>query len=150
MSPLNTLFLIIGSCVFLIVVWTFNPMGLRVHRLFPSAKIRDVYESPFVPAFMEPYVKFSDDLYDGRYLEIEISDKTVDLNQLRGIPWCFLSLHRCRLSDLSLLKEMNILESHNDVYFDDCDISGVPRGEFTAGFYSYPADPKHFTFSKPP
>jgi hypothetical protein len=120
MSAQNTLLLIVGICVFLIVAWTVNPMVWRVQRLFPSATISDLY------------------------------DATVDLNQLRGIPWCFLKLHRCRISDLSILKEMNILDSHCDVYFDDCDISAVPHTQFTPGFYSLPKDPKHFTFDKPP
>jgi len=150
MSAQNTLLLIVGICVFLIVAWTVNPMVWRVQRLFPSATISDLYEGPIVPAFLHPYVKNPNDLYENRYLNIEISDATVDLNQLRGIPWCFLKLHRCRISDLSILKEMNILDSHCDVYFDDCDISAVPHTQFTPGFYSLPKDPKHFTFDKPP
>jgi hypothetical protein len=107
-------------------------------------------------------VKDPNDLYENRYLDIEISDATVDLNQLRGIPWCFLKLHRCRISDLSLLREMNILDSHCDVYFDDCDVSAVPRTQFAPfdqrpddphpppQFYSFPVDPKHFSYDRPP
>ncbi len=133
-----------------------------VHSRFPSAKVSDLYEGLLVPAFLHPYVKAPNDLYENRYLDIEISDATVDLNQLRGIPWCFLRLHRCRISDLSLLREMDILDTHDDVSFDDCDLSAVPRNQFTplAGrpgdphpppqFYSYPADPKHFSYDKLP
>ena len=152
MSGRNTLLLIVGICVFIIIAWTFNPMLWRVQSRFPSAKVSDLYESPFVPAVLQPYVKFSDDLYEGRYFAIEISDATVDLNKLRGIPWCFLRLHRCRISDLSLLKEMNIFDSHCDVSFDDCDVSAVPRNQFAPSgppplpqFFSFPADPKHFS-----
>jgi hypothetical protein len=73
MSARNTFFLIVGSCVFIVVAWTANPMVWRVERLFPSATVTDLYDYP-VPAFLHPYVKFSDDLYEGRYLKIEISD----------------------------------------------------------------------------
>jgi hypothetical protein len=162
MSVRNTLIMVVGICVFLIAAWTVNPMVWSVHRRFPSAKVSDLYENPFVPAFLHPYVKDPNDLYENRYLDIEISDATVDLNQLRGIPWCFLKLHRCRISDLSLLREMNILDSHCDVYFDDCDVSAVPRTQFAPfdqrpddphpppQFYSFPVDPKHFSYDRPP
>jgi hypothetical protein len=162
MSVRNTSLVIVGLCASVIVAYTFNPMVWRVRLLFPSAKVTDLYDDPLVPAFLHSRLKDPNDLYDGKYLAIEISDTTVDLNKLRGIPWCFLRLHRCKISDLSILREMNILETNCDVYFDDCDLSGVPRTQFRRidppsedphppdDFYSFPADPKHFTYNKPP
>ena len=150
------LYLILGIVVLGIVAWTFDPKAWLVRLRFPSARVMDLSDYGYsVPAFLHAYLKRSDDLYDGTYLWIEISNRTVDLNQLRGIPFCFLILHRCKISDLRLLREMNIVETNRVVSFDDCDLTAVPRTQFGSGgpgrdFYQIPADPKHFTDSNGP
>ena len=149
-----------GLIVLVIGAWTFDPMVWLVYWRFPSAKVKSYYEYGWlVPGLLHTYIR-PNDLYDGTYLDIEIWDSTVDLNRLRGIPFSWVRLHRCKVSDLSLLREMDILELNREVSFFDCDLSAVPPEQFLGFgpydgrsprlFYGAPRDPKHFSFDKAP
>ena len=65
----------------------------------------------------------ANDLYDGSYLHVELSDQTVDLNQLRDVPFFLLVLNHCRVTDLSPNEDMHL--GNRSIAFKDCDLSAT-------------------------
>jgi hypothetical protein len=101
------------------VVW-------RVHHHYPTAVVRpapvnspDLHWGDFVRLLGIRFRAGSE------YISIRISDQTVDLDDFRGMSISFLTLTRCRLSDLRPI----LSKYHGDIALEDCDLSGVPADQ---------------------
>ena len=107
--------------------WTFDPMVWRVHHRYPNAVITDCHDWFFLPAFLHAYITPSDSLYGG-YLEVELTNESVDLSKFRDVPFFLMSLKHCRVVG-PLYRGENVFigskGAHEDIMFQDCDFSGV-------------------------
>lgn len=140
----RNLFIIVASVIGLALGWTFDPLVWRVRLRYPSANITDCHEYGFfAPAFLHSRITTADDLYDGAYLHIEISDKSVDLNQFRDVPFFFLVLKRCKLTDIRLIQDTQL--GHRGIWFQDCDLSAIHDLPFRGI-----ADTRHVTLETDP
>jgi hypothetical protein len=117
----------------------FDPIAWRVRFRFPSATVSDCHDYYWLlPGFLHSRVIPTDDLYDGTYLRVELSDQTVDLNQFRDVPFFLLVLNHCRITDLSPINDMHL--GNRGISLHDCDV----RTTSAAGRLS---DPRHATYS---
>jgi hypothetical protein len=128
--------IIVGLIAFALV-WSYDPNTWRIRSRFPTAKVTDCYDyGLLVPAFLHAAWIPRNDLYEGYYLEIQISGTTVDLRQFHDIPFFLISLDHCKVTNLP--SPPLTYESHRDVLFHDCDFSGLPASELTA--LTFPKD----------
>jgi len=119
--------ILVPAGLVIFAIWTFDPMVWRVHHRFPGAKITDVYEVPFVPAILHAYWTPPHSLWGG-YLEIELADQTVNMDQFRDVPFFLLTLKRCRIVGAMFTGETLStanLGMHEDIMFEDCDFTGA-------------------------
>ena len=124
--------------VALVVAWLFDPVAWLVRVRFPSATVSDFHAYRWIlPGFLHSRVTPPNDCYDGTYLDVELSDRRVDLNRFRDVPFFLLVLNRCTVADLGPVDEMHL--GNRGIYFKDCDLSATSA----AGRFE---DPKHVTF----
>ena len=108
----------------LVAVWMIDPVAWRVRLRFPSVSVSDCHDYYWLlPGFLHSRVHPANDLYDGSYLHVELSDQTVDLNQLRDVPFFLLVLNHCRVTDLSPIDHMHL--GNRSIAFKDCDLSAT-------------------------
>ena len=140
---MRIVWIVAGVIVFLII-WTFDPNAWRVRSRFPSAKIIDCYDYGWlVPAFLHSSWIPAHDLYEGKYLEIDLSDTTVDLRQFDDIPFFLIGLDHCRVTNLPSLPLG--YDTHRDILFHDCDLSGVPPYQLSKIYFPKGSTPSHAT-----
>jgi hypothetical protein len=118
----------------------FDPVAWRVRLRFPSVSVSDCHDSYWLlPGFLHSHVRPSTgDLYDGAYLRVELSEQTVDLNQLRDVPFFLLVLDHCKVTDLSPIDEMHL--GNRCIMFKDCDLSATSAAQRLSA-------PLHATYS---
>ncbi len=118
-----------GICICLaglVLIWTFDPNAWRVRSRFPSATINDWSDFGWLlPGFLRSWEPFSHGLYEGRYLDIEIANRNVDITQLADVPFVVLRLSHCKVTGLEKLDRMRI-GNNRSISLRDCDVSGNP------------------------
>lgn len=95
----------------------------RIQHYYPTATVR------YAP-INSPNVHWADFIRllgisfraGSEHISIAISDQTVDLTHFRSMSISFLTLTRCRISDIRPL----LSKYHGDVSLNDCDLSAVP------------------------
>jgi hypothetical protein len=128
-----------AAFLLLVAAWMVDPVAWRVRFRFPSVTVSDRHDYRwFLPGFLHSRVHPTVDLFDGTYLRVELSNQTVDLNQLRDVPFFLLILNHCRVTDLSPIDAMPL--GRRCIMFKDCDLSATS----VAGRLS---DPRRATYS---
>lgn len=125
--PKRKWLIIVVVCLVLPLIWTFDPMVWRVRHRYPNAKIIDCHDWFFLPAFLHAYFTPANSLYGG-YLEVDLTNETVDLSDFRDVPLFFMILKHCKIVGPLYRGEDVFLGSkgaHEDIMFKDCDFSGV-------------------------
>lgn len=135
---------VLALCIAFIAIallWTFDPNVWRVRSRFPSAVIHDWNDFGWLlPGFLHSWEPFSHGLYEGRYLDIEITNKDVDIIKLADVPFVVLSFSHCKVTGLENLDRMRI-GNNRSISLRDCDVSGNPSSVIRGV-----PDPHHATY----